>query len=386
MIEDGGIFPVGVTGNRGCDPVRIGKVVEAAHRKIGTKDMLDGADAAYGLFLKHGLTQEGSRAARQARGGDCPVCGRQYVKDRHVNRFADLEWYRPDCTCEETEEERRSKVDQVDQVLVLAGVPDEYQRATFETWDHGAEGKVNEAMRSVYDFAKDREYRQSGMVLYGDVGTGKTRCAVSVLRRAAADGLDVQFVKMAEIVGRFVDREKGKRFVDGLLSRHMVLFDDLDKIGSLENGWVAEQVFRVFDGMLSSGRKILATSNLPDYAAFERKFGEPVMSRLVGGCRFVEFRGADYRVRRAEMDRLNRELAKQKEGIGANKKKSGKVCAFSAREVVDPTLREMFPTDDRDRQETLALGPGNMETGDDGVPPSDQQEEQAAEHPQRRGY
>ena len=64
---------------------------------------------------------------------------------------------------------------------------------------------------------------------------------------------------------------------------------------------------------------------------------------------------------------------------------AGKVCAFFAREVVDPTLQEMFPTDDRDRQETLALGPGNMETGDDGVPPSDQQEEQAAEHPYRRG-
>ena len=316
MIEEGGSFPAA------APPDRVGRVVKVGHlitkKKMTTQDVLDGADAAYGLFLKHGFTQEGALAARQARGGNCPVCKKPYVKTKHVNVFADLEWYRPDCTCEETDEERRVKIDLVDQRLALAGVPDEYQRATFEGWDFGAETKTNESMREVLGFAKDREYRKSGLVLYGDVGTGKTRCAVSVLRRSAADGMNVQFVKMAEIVGRFADREKGKRFVDSLLDRDMVLFDDMDKIGSMDNSWVSEQVFRVFDGLLSSNRRILATSNMPEYAAFEKKFGEPIMSRLLGGCRFVEFKGQDYRVRRAEMDRLNRELA-NKEGKDAKK-------------------------------------------------------------------
>ena len=64
---------------------------------------------------------------------------------------------------------------------------------------------------------------------------------------------------MAEIVGRFADRERGKRFVDGLLRRDMVLFDDVDKIGSMENSWVAEQVFRVFDGLIGEGKRIVTT-------------------------------------------------------------------------------------------------------------------------------
>ena len=319
MSEDGGVFP------SVADPVehpnrrtvRVGDLIRP--RPATTEAVSKGVDAAYQLFLSHGLSQDGAKAARQARGGDCPVCRRPYVKTRTVNKFADFEWFRPDCDCEQTEDERRAKVADLDARMVLAGVPDEYRTCTFEGWDHGAEDRTNTAMRGVYDFAKDREYRTRGLVLYGDVGTGKTRCAVGVLHRCAIDGLDVQFVKMAEIVGRFADRERGKRFVDGLLGRDVVLFDDLDKIGSLGNEWVAEQVFRVFDGLLGAGHRILGTSNLPDYPAFEKKFGEPVMSRLLGGCVFLEFRGADYRIRRAEMDRLNRELAGKKDNGAARR-------------------------------------------------------------------
>jgi hypothetical protein len=57
---------------------------------------------------------------------------------------------------------------------------------------------------------------------------------------------------------------------------------------------------------------------------------------------------------------------------------AGKVCAFSAREVVDPTLDGILPedprSDTRDRQTVLELGPGHIvvaDEGDDGIP-SDQ--------------
>jgi DNA replication protein DnaC len=317
IAEDGGSFPVvsspavpvEFSEVRRSGPSRIGKILKSS--VLTTERLVKGMEASGALFLSNGMVQEAALAVRQARGGDCPVCRRPYVKTRTKNGFADFEWYRPDCDCEQTEDERRTKIAEIDARMVLAGVPDEYRRSTFEGdsfgWDYGAEDRTNQAMRGVYQFAKDRDYKKRGLVLYGDVGTGKTRCAVGVLRRAAIDGLDVQFVKMAEIVGRFADRERGKRFVDGLLGRDVVLFDDLDKIGSLENTWVAEQVFRVFDGLLGSGRKILGTSNLPDYDAFVKKFGEPVMSRLLGGCMFVEFRGSDYRIRRADMERKNRE-------------------------------------------------------------------------------
>ena len=52
---------------------------------------------------------------------------------------------------------------------------------------------------------------------------------------------------------------------------------------------------------------------------------------------------------------------------------AGKVCAFTAREVVDPVLEDLFPVDGRvgvAREGALVQGEGQLELadGDDGIP------------------
>ncbi|MFA4971792.1 MAG: ATP-binding protein [bacterium] len=244
--------------------------------------------------------RRGERIEREVKGGACPECGRQYVKTRSVTRFASFEYWQPDCECESTEEERSERIRVIEDRLLNAGVPLDYRGSTFEAWDHTVDRETESAMEQVRAFAVDRKYREgSGLVLYGPYGTGKTRCAVSVLRRAAADGLSIWYQAMAELVGQFTDRDKGRKYAEDLLSRGVVLFDDFDKLAS-DNAWVQEQIYRVVSRLIADKKSVLITTNLTSIEDFARQFGGAVVSRLVGACQFIRFDGGDYRLRQAK--------------------------------------------------------------------------------------
>ncbi|MBE3087578.1 MAG: ATP-binding protein [Chloroflexi bacterium] len=296
------------------------KLAETITYEKHTDEMMRQCNAdALRMFDEAGMAEEASRARRQEVGGECPLCQTAYAKEHMQNRFADFWWFKPGCRCEETRDERYEHERRLRDKLELAGIPRLYIDVNVEKWDHGVEGKTNEAFNIVYRYAAEREYMKQGLVLYGSQGTGKTRSAAAILRHATESGLRVRFQPMAEIVAKFTDREQGRRFAEALIEHDIVLFDDLEKL-SPDNIWVQQQIFAIFDGLITRKKTILTTSNLPDYPAFEAKFGKVIMSRIIGACTFVEFVGTDYRIRRAEMQRLNRE-AREKGGAHGDSKK-----------------------------------------------------------------
>lgn len=247
-----------------------------------------------------GVPQEQlDRVMREARGGKCPLCEKPYTKRISDFNGKQFRWWGPQCECEDREAEKKAERDVVREALVRGNVPAAYLDATFDTWDKDVSQAANEAKDEVYRYALVRDYQKHGLVLYGPVGTGKTRCAVSVLRRAAQDGKTVHFQPMAEIIGQFFDKDRGRKYVEALLAKDVVLFDDMDKL-SLEAAAVKEQVFKVIDRLINDKRCFVATTNLRTPQEFTEKFGEAVVSRLVGACRFVVFDGEDYRFKIAE--------------------------------------------------------------------------------------
>jgi DNA replication protein DnaC len=265
---------------------------------------------ASGLRLAEDLEAAGrpvqSQVVRkQLDGGDCAVCKRPYRRTEVSGPMAEFGYFAPDCSCEEDEEERRETEARVEGGLELAGVPGLYRWQTFDNWDWGTVDDVlkqrnNDAMKDVRRYVDLGTFEHHGLVLFGPKGTGKTRLAVCVARAAARKGIKVSFQQVASIIRKLFDRDGGGRFAEQLGGFGLVVFDDLDKLTG-ESDPVRNAVFGVIDGMIGAGRCPVITTNMQGIEPMEKKLGEAVVSRLLGGCDWVEVPGDDYRVRQAAM-------------------------------------------------------------------------------------
>jgi DNA replication protein DnaC len=276
-----------------------------------TQEMMNATAEKYSESLdKAGRPVQAEVVRKEISGGSCSVCGRVYERKERHDAFGDYVFYRAVCMCEADEQERADLTKRAERDMEEAGVPALYVSDTFENWDYGPPDdaqavRANDAMKQVSEYVRTRTYRSTGLVLYGPTGTGKTRHAACVLRAACTEGLRVSFQRVAQIVGRMADRAEGARFVSGLGSFEVVVFDDVDKVNA-ENEWVRGQIFGVVDAMIGAKKCPVLTTNLQTVADMEAKLGGSVVSRLLSGCMWVEVQGEDYRKRQARMNLARR--------------------------------------------------------------------------------
>jgi len=252
----------------------------------------------------------------EEKGGPCPKCGREWVK-RHVSGdvkdengnvivglLGEFFYYAPDCGCLADSKVERAKVagdGGIRAALVAAGVPGVESDSTWKNWDYSVRGPINDAMKRACEWSKSEAWRDGrGIVLCGGVGTGKTRCAVSVMRDAVEKGAKARFVAMADMLGEIIRASGDRGFIEALLSCNLVVIDDLDKVQT-DKEWARSQVFAFYDACVREGIALVGTTNLTGMAELSAKFDYSVVSRLAGKCDFVAFGGTkddDYRILR----------------------------------------------------------------------------------------
>ncbi len=280
-----------------------GRVMDAGPmHPFVTQQMADEATARYEAeAMAQGMPVKAARALKEQRGGDCAVCHAPYKRIEVDNQFGRFVYHRAVCDCEQDADEREERAREVEQQLIEAGVPEAYRGETFETWDWGTtdDRKVtNDAMKQVADFCDTLAWMTRGLVLYGPVGTGKTRLAVCVARAAAKLYRRVAFVRCVNLVGEIIAR--GRQLADQVRAAQVVVLDDIDKL-PVGNEWVRDLVFGLVDGVLGDRRCAVLTTNLMTVDQMEARFGAAVVSRLMGGGYLIEVPGQDYRMRQAEM-------------------------------------------------------------------------------------
>lgn len=151
------------------------------------------------------------------------------------------------------------------------------------------------AVEAATRWAKSKD--AGGLMLTGETGVGKTRIAAAAcwtrLERFPCAYASVARA-MAKLGGSFTDegRAEAVRMFSG---NDAVVLDDLDKTRPSEYGM--EQLFAAVDTREQAGAPLLVTTNLSPSEIGER-YGDPLMSRLVGYCRSVRVDGDDWRVAR----------------------------------------------------------------------------------------
>lgn len=170
------------------------------------------------------------------------------------------------CACElekqrqEEEERRRWQWEQRVLINRMSCFPDErLMNWNFDNSD-GDEPTLKIMRKYCDNF--DEFYRSGkGLILYGNVGVGKTYAAACVANELVDHGREVYMTDFSRIINTLWGLKEGKqKYLDGLQSYDLLIIDDL--AAERDTEYANEIVMSVVDSRCKSGKPLIITTNL----------------------------------------------------------------------------------------------------------------------------
>ncbi len=230
-------------------------------------------------------------------------CGKCHTrKQRRVEYGGKVYLVRVLCLCEteerdrREEEERRREEEEVMRIRKGFCIHDRrLLDCTFEN-DAGILPQLKSA-RIYVDTWPERLANNDGLMLWGDVGTGKSfyaACIANALIERGVPVLMTSFPKILNGLSGFYSEDKNE-FIASMMRYDLLVIDDFGVERDTE--YALEQVFHVIDERYKTGKPLILTTNLslstlknpPDLA--HRR----IYDRVLSMCVPVRFSGKSYR-------------------------------------------------------------------------------------------
>lgn len=210
----------------------------------------------------------------------------------------------PPCLCKcakearDREDEARRQQEFADKVQRYrsVGFPEsEMSNWTFAA-DDGSNPKMSAAMRNYVQHFPELQAQGKGLLLFGNVGTGKTFLAACVANALIDKGIPCLVTNFARIANTVQGLFEGRQeYYDSLNKFPLLVLDDLSAERKTE--YMQEIVFNVIDARYRAKLPLIVTTNLtreelmkPADITYQRIF-----SRLFEMCTPIEIAGADRR-------------------------------------------------------------------------------------------
>ena len=201
----------------------------------------------------------------------------------------------------EAEEKRKRDRMQYLDSMRRTGFPDaEMRKWTFANDDGGNANLMSIARKYVANFDAMRS-NGTGLLLYGNVGCGKSFAAACIANALIDNGTPCMMTNFTRIINRLQESFDGRqKYIDNLSRLDLLVIDDMAVERNTEYVW--EQVMTIIDAGYRSGLPVVVTTNLTigelaDPADIRR---QRVYSRLKEMCVPIEVTGADRRTRKME--------------------------------------------------------------------------------------
>ena len=166
------------------------------------------------------------------------------------------------------------------------------------SWTFDKDNGKNPVMKVARDYVSkwsDFASKTAGLVLWGDVGTGKTFFAACIANALVEQNVSVKMTNFSTILNDLFAESDKNKYLDRLNKHSMLIIDDL----GIERGteYALEQVYNVIDTRYKSGQPLIVTTNLTlDELKFPTDIPHKrIYDRVLGMCVPVMFNGMNFR-------------------------------------------------------------------------------------------
>ena len=237
----------------------------------------------------------------------CPVCGGSGWKP------AGAEGRVARCDC-------RLKL-RGESLLAAARIPRRYEHCELSNFDfEGPHAHLMRARMEACKFAEEYPLDNTGLLLIGSIGVGKTHLAVGIIKElVVSKGIPCLFYDyrelLKEIQNSYNDSVKATELdvLRPVFETEVLVLDELGAVKPTE--WVWDTVSLILNARYNDNRTTIITTNYPDdpardgngsseFARAQRaargetlgdRIGERMRSRLHEMCRIVKMEGQDFR-------------------------------------------------------------------------------------------
>ena len=172
------------------------------------------------------------------------------------------------CACKkklrDEEVAERQRIEEADRIMRLrsAGISSQTFRDASFAADDGKNPNPMDTLRRYVDKWEDMQRENIGLLLYGDVGTGKSYGAACIANMLIEQSIPVCMINLSTVLnslGGFQSEEKND-YISDLMRYPLLILDDFGMERQTE--YALEQVFNVIDARYRSGKPLVITTNL----------------------------------------------------------------------------------------------------------------------------
>lgn len=195
------------------------------------------------------------------KGKHCPYCGEKiiYTKNKITGNMVPCR-----CKCEEKreKEEEKRRIEEERKNLIIKAKYECFNhksmwKQTFEK-DKGLNAKMYVAKDYVANWEKMYEHN-CGLMLIGNVGTGKSYMASAIANALIEKGVKVKFTSFIEITNDIFSASDKTKYVKSLNKYDLLIIDDVGTERNTE--YTLENIYWVIDERVSEGKPLIITTN-----------------------------------------------------------------------------------------------------------------------------